>query len=178
MFWTILSILGGLFGLLLLVALVLYVVGRRMDPNHEFTCTMRLDQPAERVFATIDDVAKWPSWDKGVVSVEMLPPTGGSETCKMLIGRNPMVLVTTRREPPRLLERTIKDVGKHQMFSGCWIHELTPDGGGCIVKLTERGTIHMALPRAMARKLADPAMYLKRHLTVLAASFGEEARIA
>jgi len=175
MIWT---ILGVLFVLLLAFVFVLYLVGRGMDPNHEYTCTMSLAQPAERVFATIDDVAKWPSWDKGVARVEMLPPTDGKETCRMLIGRNPMVLVTTRREPPRLLERTIQDVGKHQMFSGSWLHEITPGaGGGCTVRLTERGTIHMALPRAMARKLADPAMYLKRHLKVLASSFGEEARI-
>ena len=34
------------------------------------------------------------------------------------------------------------------------------------------------LARAMARKLADPAMYLKRHFKQLAKHFGEEAVIS
>ncbi len=177
MLWLALGILGGLVVLLGLFLLVMYAVGARMEPNHEFSCTLRLRQPAEAVFAAVDDVAGWPSWDKGVARVEMLPPTDGRETCRMHMGHNPMVLVTTRREPPRVLERTMEDAGKHRMFSGSWLHEIAPEGAGCVVKLTERGTIHMAIPRAMARKLADPRMYLKRHLKVLAAKFGEEARI-
>ena len=44
--------------------------------------------------------------------------------------------------------------------------------------LTERGVIHVPLARAMARKLADPAMYLKRHFKQLAEHFGEEAVIS
>ena len=64
------------------------------------------------------------------------------------------------------------------MFSGSWLHEVAPDGGGCVITLTERGTIHVPMARAMARKLADPAMYLKRHFKQLAKHFGEAAVIS
>lgn len=169
-------VLGGLVAVLAAILLVLHVVGSRMDPDHEFACTLRLKRPPEEVFRVLDDVAAWPSWDRGVAKVEMLPPTEGRETCRMHIGGNAMILETTRREPPRVLERTIRDAGKHRFFSGSWLHEVSPDGAGCAVRVTERGTIHMAIPRFLARRLSDPRTYLKRHLRVLAAKFGEEPR--
>ncbi len=170
--WIILSIVGAL----ALFLVVMYLIGRSMDEKHSISCAIRLRQAPEAVFAAIDEVLGWPEWDPGVASVTRLPDDNGREACRMMIGRNPMELVTTRREPPRLLERTIRDTGKHQMFSGSWRHEITPADQGCLVRLTEDGAIHMALPRAMARLLADPAMYLKRHLRRLATKFGEEAR--
>ena len=94
------------------------------------------------------------------------------------MGRNAMVLVTARSEPPRTLVRTIADEAK--FFSGDWTFDLAPDGAGTRLTLTEHGRVHVAMPRAMMRYLpfiADPAMYLRRHLGRLAERFGEEPRI-
>lgn len=169
----------GLAVFLVLLVFVLYLIGKGMDPKHEWSCRMRLRQPVEQVFALIEDVSGWPGWDPGVTRVEVLPPTNGNPTCRMWIGRNPMLLVTTRTQAPQFLERTIEDTGKDPMFSGSWLHELSSLGTNlCEVKLTERGTIHSPLARAMARKLADPRMYLKRHLRRVAEKFGEQAEIA
>jgi hypothetical protein len=113
-----------------------------------------------------------------VDKVERLPDHDGHEAWRWTMGRNKMVLVTTRNEPPRTLVRTIADEAK--FFSGDWTYEVAPDGQGTAVTLTENGRVHVAIPRAMMRYLpfvADPSMYLRRHLTRLAERFGEAPRI-
>jgi hypothetical protein len=172
------GIIIGLGVLVALFAFIMHTIGSGMDPNHVFVCRMRLNQRAEKVFALLADAEGWKSWDPGVTRVETLPPVDGKPACRMTIGRNAMNLVTTRHEPPRVLERTIQDTGARPMFSGSWLHEIASDGDGCVITLTERGVIHVPLARAMARKLADPAMYLKRHFKQLAKHFGEEAVIS
>jgi hypothetical protein len=89
-----------------------------------------------------------------------------------------MVLVTTRSEAPASLVRTIAD--EAEFFSGDWTYALSADGTGTTLRLTEHGRVHVAIPRAMMRYLpfiADPSMYLRRHLERLAAKFGEAPRI-
>jgi hypothetical protein len=179
--YLILGIIGSLVVLTGLFGLIMHFVGKGMNPDHELACTMRLNQSPLAVYDAISDAASWPSWDPGVRKVEILPSENGQPACRMFIGNNAMRLVTTRAEPPFILERTVRDEGKRLVFSGSWRHQITPAGDGastgCTITLTERGTIHIPIARAMARKLADPAMYLKRHLKRLAAKFGEEAKI-
>ncbi len=174
----ILGILGGLVGLLLLSGLALWILGRNLPEGHVQPATLRLSRPPAEVFAVIADVAAIPSWDTGVNRVERLPDRDGREAWRWTMGRNAMVLVTTVKEPPRRLVSTIGDEAK--FFSGDWTYELAADGGGTLLTLTEHGRVHVAIPRAMMHYLpfiADPSLYLRRHLERLARKFGEEPRI-
>ncbi len=167
-------------GILLVIALLawlLWMLGRQLPAEHLVCCEVRLGRSAAEVFAVIDDTASWPGWDDGVNKVEKLESREGREAVRMHMGRNVMVLVTTRHEAPTLLERTISEEGRRPMFSGRWVHELRAEGSGCVVRLSEHGKIHQAIPRAMVRYLFDPAMYLKRHLKLLAKKFGEEGKV-
>jgi hypothetical protein len=172
---------GGFLVVLALVILVLHSLGKSMDPNHVLVCRVQINQSPEAVFTLLADAHGWPKWDPGVKRVESLPPIDGKPACRMMIGHNAMDLVTSREEPPRVLERIILETGKRPMFSGTWRHDLSPAQAGaspgCVVTLTENGKIHIPFARVMARKFADPAMYLKRHLKRLAAHFGENPTI-
>ncbi|MBL8764705.1 MAG: SRPBCC family protein [Phycisphaerae bacterium] len=168
-------IVGGLLGVLVATVLVFWLIGRALPDRHVIDATLTLDRPAAEVFAALADTPGVPSWDKGVTRVERLPEREGRETWRWVMGRNRMVLETTRHEPPRVLVRTIAD--EAQFFSGDWTFEVRDAGRGCAVHLTEHGRIHSAIPRAMMKHVVDPAMYLKRHLRALAAKFGEDARI-
>lgn len=175
--WVVLMAAGGLVGLLAAFAAVMYLIGRGMSPGHRHTCVLRLRQPAEAVYEAIADVRAWPAWDRGVNRVEVEVDAAGVLRGTMFMGRNVMGIEATRIEPPRLHEIHVEDLGA-KIFSGTWRYEITSTDDGCEVRLTEEGEIHAAVPRAMARKLADPRMYLKRHLRVLARKFGEPAKIA
>lgn len=176
MFMIALYIGIGLLALVIGFLVVMHFVGASMPEDKTLVCTLTLHQPPQAVYAAIADIKAWPTWDKGVNAVEVLPPTEGRETLRMHMGRNRMVVVRTRNEPPRLHEMTVRDEGAG-IFSGTWTHDITPTAEGCTVTLTEHGRIHKTIPRAMARRLFDPATYLKRHLKVLAAKFGEEPRL-
>ena len=175
--WYVLYGVGGLVALLVLFGLVMYIIGRGMPEEARVSVTMRLNQPAEKVYAVIADPLSWPTWDPGVDKVEQIPMADGGFKVRMTMGRNVMTLLRTRHEPPHLLEMTIQDEGAN-IFSGSWRHEISAEGDGCVVKLTEDGKIRPPMFRAMARKLFDPAMYLKRHFRRLAAKFGEEPRVS
>lgn len=168
----------GLLAALALLLLALHLLGRRLPEGHVVAATLRLGKPAAEVFAVLDDTAGIPAWDRGVDRVERLPDRDGRETWRWSMGRNRMVLSVTRREPPARLVRTIAD--EAQFFSGDWTYELAADGAGCTVRLTEHGRVHVAIPRALMHylpRVADPCLYLRRHLTRLAERFGEPARI-
>lgn len=176
MLW--LWILGGLVLLLVLLFIVLHLLGKGLPEGHVISSTLRVARPPDEVFGLLSDTAAIPTWDKGVDRVERLADRDGHETWRWHMGRNAMVLSITQRTPPTTLVRTIADEAK--FFSGDWTYVLRPEGSGTALELTEHGRVHVAIPRAMMRylpKIADPYMYLRRHLTHLATHLGEAARI-
>lgn len=177
MLWTVLIIVGALLVLLVVALLVMAHLGKKLPPQHTMTCTMPLSgADAEQVYAAVVDVESWPQWAKGVNRVEMLERSG-EPRFRMFMGRNRMLCRLRAARRPRSLEVHVEDE-RAKIFSGVWTYQFVPEPSGVRVELTEVGTIHSALPRYMARKLADPAMYLKRHLRHLAAKFGQEGRIS
>lgn len=177
MAWVI-GVVVGLVGLAVLFFAVLHLLGRSIPEGHEISAKLRLGKAPGEVWSAIADVAGIPSWDKGVDRVERLEDRNGHETWRWHMGRNRMVLEITVSEPEKRLVRTIADEAK--FFSGDWTYELAPDGDGCVLSLTEHGRVHVAIPRAMMRylpALADPSMYVRRHLERLAAKFGQPATI-
>jgi len=166
----------GVVGFLVLVFVVLWVLGKSLPEEHEATVSMHLKAAPQEVFAVIADVDAQPSWAKGVTRVERLPDRGGHDTWRMFMGRNSFVLETTVKDPPVLLTRTVED--DHKMFSGAWTYELLPgSGGGTTVRLTERGRIPGAIPRAMMKYLFGHHGTMKGHMAALAGKFGEQAAL-
>jgi len=98
--------------------------------DYRFLTTWCLDAPIDRVFAAIDDAARWPQWWKGVTRAELLEP--GAEDGVGRLWRYtwrsklPYDLTfqsrVTRREPPYLLEGDadgeLIGVGRWRLFEG------------------------------------------------------------
>lgn len=176
MLWTIVSIVGGLIGLVVLAALVFWVLGKKIPEEHKASVTMTLEKTPEEVFIVIDDVASQPSWDPGTNKVEKLGDRSGREAFRLTCGRNSFVVETTTRVVPKRITRTIADDAK--FFSGEWAWELTPsaDRRSCTVKLTETGRVPHAIPRAMMKHFFGYHHYMEKTMGALAAKFGEQAR--
>jgi hypothetical protein len=114
-------------------------------------------------------VVNWPKW----ANVDKVETVGVPDQWRMFMGRNVMSGSTRRVSRPSRLDITVVDE-KMKIFEGVWEYTFTPAGDGCRVELVEKGQINSAIPRFMARKLGDPAMYLKRHLREIAANFGQK----
>ncbi len=174
----VLGIVGGLVVLVVILFAILHFVGRNLPEGHQISAKLRLGAPAGEVWKAIADTAGVPTWDKGVDRVERLEDRNGHEVWRWHMGRNRMILENTVSEPEKRLVRTIADEAK--FFSGDWSYELAPEGDGCVLSLTENGRVHVAIPRAMMRYLpaiADPSLYLRRHLMRLSEKFGKPANI-
>lgn len=175
MFWV-LWIAGALVGLLALFVVVLYLLGRNIPEEHTASSIISLTVPPADVFNVIDDVARHAEWAKGVTKVEMLPDKSGLQQCRMRMGRNAFVLVRTRRDASRLIERTISD--DHGPFSGTWTHSFVPaivnGKEGCQVKLTEVGRVKSAIPRAVMKHMMGYHIYIDQHLVSLGRKFGQD----
>lgn len=176
--WIILIAVGGLIAALAVFLGVMYLIGRSLPVGHVNTCVLTINQPIEKVYETIADVPAWPTWDPGVNRVEETAgPADGVFRGKMFMGRNVMGVESRRVSPPMRHEITVEDLAA-KIFTGVWRYELTPTANGCTVKLVEDGKIHSPIPRAMARKIADPKLYMKRHLKMIAKKFGEPANVS
>lgn len=173
MIW--LWIVLGIVGVLVLLAIVLAVIGKRLPKEHVASVTVRLNASRERVWKLVDDIERHTDWAKGVTKVERVAGADGKDAWRQFMGRNSFVLTNTRRDEPARLERTISD--DHHMFGGKWVYEFAPDGSGCRVTITEYGEVYPAIPRALMHYVLDPSATMRGHLESLARALNETATI-
>lgn len=62
-------------------------------------------------------------------------------------------------------------------FAGQWDYEISPDGAGTLLAITERGEIRPALFRLLARHAFGYTRALESYHRSLAARLGEEVRL-
>jgi hypothetical protein len=161
-------LVGGFF-------LLLGHLGRKLPEEHVASLTLRLSQPQRLVWETVSDLGGHKNWAKGETKVERLADRDNHEVWRQHMGRNSFVLLTAECHPPQRLVRTIDDDNK--FFSGDWTYELSPDGEGTRVKLTEHGRVSSSVARAMMHYLFGEKTYMRKHLVSLAQKFGEQARV-
>ncbi|MEQ1787144.1 MAG: SRPBCC family protein [Acidimicrobiales bacterium] len=95
--------------------------------------TTQIAAPAERVWAILSDVERWPTWTASVTSVALDGPLAGDATAKI---RQPKLPVTTWTVTELVPGRsfTWQAVAPGSRATG-W-HEVTPTGdGSCEVRL-------------------------------------------
>ncbi|MBY0313266.1 MAG: SRPBCC family protein [Phycisphaerales bacterium] len=173
MLWTVLTVVAALVGVIALLTLAAWAYGRGVPVEHQASGEIDVNASMQEAFDLIADVQSHPQWAKGVTKVEMLPEKHGLQTCRMHMGRNAFVLVRTRCEPPRVLERCIEEDAH---FSGTWLYAIRERAGGagsgCTVKLTETGRVKHAIPRAMMKLFFGYHMYLNMNLESIGKKLG------
>lgn len=169
MMWAI-ALVVGLIVVVAIAGVVLFALGKNVPVEHEATGAIDVSASAQDAFALIDNIADQPSWNVGVTGVEMLPERNGLQTCRVRMGRNSFVLVRTKFDPPREIERTIAD--DRAMFSGTWRYNVTPNAGGCEVRLKEVGRIPSPIPRATMKYLFGYHVNVNKHLNAIGARLG------
>ena len=165
MMW-ILWIVGGLVGLVAVVALV----GMMLPQNHTASRTLRLKQPPEAVWKTITDYGTMPQWRSELKKIERMPDANGHEVWKEYNSAGEMPLETIEADAPR---RLVRKIGAGLPFGGGWVYELTPDGAGTQLKITENGEVYNPIFRVVG-KFMDQTASMTTFLTGLAKKFGED----
>ena len=159
-----------------LLAIIISVAAVRLPANTIHRRTVTLGQPAERVFAALEDVASMPKWNRNTERIELLSPIDGKEATRQTFkGGMVATVVTTESAAPTHLTREMTD--PKGGFFGSWGYELSNlPAGGSQITLTERSRISNLVVRLMMR-LSGPTKYIDEHLEDLAKNFGEVALI-
>jgi uncharacterized protein YndB with AHSA1/START domain len=151
---------GGIAVLVIAIMLVGYLLPR----GHVAFAEARFERPPTDVFATIADVRRYAEWRPDVSRVEVLadrPRIRWKES-----GRNgDITLELEEAVAPTRLRSRIADPSLP--FGGTWTYELTPDGGGTHVRITEHGEVYNPLFRFVSRFVFGHTATMKAYLDAL-----------
>jgi hypothetical protein len=160
-------------GALVILALLAIATSFVLPAQTKHTRVIALKQTPEAVFTVLSDVGKFPSWNRHLEKVEILPPIEGKEATKQTFKRGmTMTIVTTESLAPTHLVRTVRDVSDNA-FVGSWNYEITPTNEGCELALTEKFYSKKPFFRLMTW-LSGSTRYIDQHLVDLARHFGEK----
>ena len=164
----VLIVIGGLVGLLALMALIGAFVAR----DHRATSTIALRQPPDSVWKVVRDLGNITAWWPAMKKAERLPGRDGHEVWRQKIGGFDAPIIVLESSPPTRLVTQI-DPTAGGAFGGTWTYELTPDSNGTRISVTEAGWISNPIFRFMARFLFGYHGSLDGYLKALGKRFGE-----
>jgi uncharacterized protein YndB with AHSA1/START domain len=152
--------------LLVVAGIVIYAIGARLPVHHVATRTVHIAAPPARVYALIRDFGSAPTWRKDVKRVELLADIhgfrehghNGAITYEVLEDVSPSKLVT------RIVDRNLG-------FGGSWTYDLTPDGDGTLLRITENGEVTNVLFRFMSRYVFGHTATIEKVQDALAKHF-------
>jgi len=133
-------------GALAVLVTVLLIAGSLRPADHTASITVRLTASDSAVWATVSNFSAVPEWFSEVTSVERIADVDGRPAYREKYGGFAVTNVVRVFDPPRKIQREILPEGA---FSGTWTIELTPEGDGTRVVITEQGHVGNPLFRAM-----------------------------
>jgi len=164
----VLIVLGGLVGLIALMALIGAFVAR----DHRATSTITLRQPPDSVWRVVRDLGNITAWWPAMEKTERLPDRDGHEVWRQKMSGFDVPIIVLESAPPRRLVTQI-DPTADGAFGGTWSYELASDGTGTRISVTEAGWISNPIFRFMSRFLFGYYGSLDKYLKALGSRFGE-----
>lgn len=152
------------------LGLVVVLVGMMLPVKHEATVSAAIPATPDAVWAVLTDPASYPKWRGDVTAVEILAADSGHVAWREQGKNGAISYVIERAEPPRRLVTRISD--KSLPFGGAWEYELTPDGTGSRVRITEHGEVYNPLFRFVSRFIMGHTATVSAYLKALGARFG------
>ena len=157
---------------LLVAGVSIFLVGTMLPQDHTASRTAHLTQSPDHVWATITDVAAFPSWRSEVDSVTQLAPHDGKMVWREISKhQNKLTYEAETSVPPEHLVTRIVDKGLP--FGGSWDFAISPDGEGSKISITEKGEVYNPVFRVVSRVMGQTPS-IDAYLTALAARLGDK----
>ena len=160
-------------GVLLTLGIAVTVIGWLLPVHHEASRTATFAAPPEQVFDLISKVDAYDAWWSAISKVDMLPPENGRTRFRQHDSTGAIVMEVTEAMPPARFVTRIAD--PDQPFGGTWTWEISSDGSGSRLTITERGEIYNPLFRFMARFVFGYTSTMESCLAALAARLGAKS---
>lgn len=163
----ILKIVLGLVGLAVLLVGGVLLTGALLPREHVATGEALVADPPEVVAARIADPAGYAAWRKGVV-VDQVRREGGRVLWRETSQGDKIDYALEVEAPGRRWRTTILTQGLP--YGGYWLIELTPEGAGSRVRVSEHGFVDNLAFRALGRFVFGFDSSLKTWLSDLSAA--------
>jgi hypothetical protein len=139
----------GTVGVLVTVVLVVVVIGYLLPQNHVASLSARYAAAPNAIWSSLTDVSVFPQWRPGILRVEALPEENGQRGWREHQKHDAVSYRVVEFDVPRKLVARIADKGLP--YGGSWTYELTPDGTGTRLTITERGEVYNPIFRFVSR---------------------------
>lgn len=136
-------------GALLILVGIVVGVGAALPVSHTATVSAEVPAPPAEVWALITDVERFPEWRRGVTAVHRLEARQGRPVWREESAHGLLTFGVEEWDPPHLLVTRILD--EDLPFGGRWTYEISPDGEGARLRITEAGEVYNPLFRFMSR---------------------------
>ena len=130
----------GVAGLLIVLVVAVVAIGYLLPQSHVASSSARYRASPDALWASLTDVAAFPTWRKGVTRVELLPDENGQRGWREHSGGETITFRIVEADPPRRLVSRIAD--QNLPFGGRWIYDLAPVDSGTRLTITEQGEIY------------------------------------
>lgn len=163
-------------GVLLITVGTVFAGGALLPREHVATGSVVIAHPPDEIWRVIRRVGELPTWRKSVTRVEIIdgPPEAPAAWAEYS-GRDAIPLRLEQSTDSRSL--TTRITNDKLPFGGTWTIELTPEGNGTRVRVTENGFVNPPPFRFIAKFFVGHAATLRGYLTDLARKFGSDAQI-
>ena len=162
MLWIALYIVGGLIGLVLLMA----VIGLFLPRDHVAARRVTLAKPPADVWRALVDIDAQPQWRRGLKRIERLD---GNQFREHTSQGTITYAIDETREPERRVTRIADD---KLPFGGRWIYELAPSNGGTRLTITEDGFIKNPVFRFLSKTVFSTTSTIEGFLRDLGTHLG------
>ena len=158
-------------GTLVLLVVIIAGIGYTLPVAHTARRSATLRAAPADVWAAITDVTAYPAWRGDVESVEVLAPVNGRQSWRETGTNGTITYATERVDPSTRLVTRIADTDLP--FGGEWEYELSPDGAGTRLVITERGEVYNPIFRFVSRFVMGHTSTIDGYLRALGTKFGE-----
>ncbi|MEN8376016.1 MAG: SRPBCC family protein [Gemmatimonadota bacterium] len=160
----------GLMVIAALVALII-VVGLFLPRDHAASVEVTYATAPPEVWAAMERVEEYPAWRRGIDSVALLQDRDGRRAWREFTGRGGMSMGVEESDPGR--RWVVRILDDDLPFGGTWTYELSPDGAGTRLVLTEEGSVYNPIFRFVSRFIMGHDATMRAWTDDLRAHLGE-----
>jgi hypothetical protein len=157
-------------GLLAALALLVLLVGWLLPVRHRVSGQAEIPASPESVYATIEDVERYPTWRAKVRKVEHVVTEAAVRSYREFSDGGAILYVVDEAQPSR--RRVTRIADDRLPFGGTWTFELAPTANGTAVHITEDGAVYHPLFRFMSTFVFSQHATIDGYLTDLGRKFG------
>jgi len=161
----------GIGGLLVLAVLIVCAIGYMLPKSHIASVSARFAAPPDSIWTSLTDVPAFPKWRPGLSRVDLLPDENGQRGWREFGKNDAVTYRVVESVPPRRLVTRIAD--QNLPYGGSWTYELTPDGPGTRLTITENGEVYNPIFRFVSRFVLGYTSTMEGVLRALGTKHGE-----